>query len=116
MVQIVYKIVSNEEWRRAEATGSFAGAAIDLADGYIHLSDADQVRRTAALHFAGSSGLLLVGVNTDKLGEALVWERSRGGALFPHLYGPLDMAAVVSVEQLPLGTDGMHIFPPEIPV
>ena len=111
MTGIIYKIVPQTLWRKAEAEGAFAGAPVDLADGYIHFSTAGQVRETAAKHFAGQDDLLLVAVATERLGEALKWEVSRGGALFPHLYAPLDLAAVLRVDPLPLGPDGSHVFP-----
>lgn len=98
---IIYKIVAAKEWRAAEAEGVFLGAAIDLADGYIHFSSAAQVEETAAKHFAGQNDLLLVTIDAEKLGEALKWEVSRGGALFPHLYAPLMFDAVVAVSLLP---------------
>ena len=80
--------------------------------GVVHFSAADQVAETAAKHFAGIRDLLLVRVDLQKLGDALKWEPSRGGDLFPHLYGPLELAAVVHVDPLPLGPDGAHQFPP----
>ena len=83
-----------------------------MHDGFIHFSSAEQVEATAAKHFAGQAGLLLVSVDGDKLGAALKWETSRGGALFPHLYGELALAAVTKVEPLPLKADGRHKFPP----
>lgn len=106
----IYKIVSAEAWRAAEAEGVFRGAAIDLADGYIHFSGAAQVEETAAKHFAGQSDLLLVAIDAGKLGDALKWEVSRGGAPFPHLYAPLMLGAVARVSPLPLGADGRHDF------
>lgn len=111
MTTLIYKIVPEAPWRKAEAEGTFAGAPVDLADGYIHFSTAAQVRETAAKHFAGQDDLLLAAIDADRLGEALKWEPSRGGALFPHLYAALDLAAVVWVRPLPLGADGRHIFP-----
>ncbi|CCV03136.1 conserved hypothetical protein [Mesorhizobium metallidurans STM 2683] len=111
MSQIIYKIVPEALWREAERNGSFTGAPIDLADGFIHFSTAVQARETAAKHFAGQTGLLLVAIDAARLGEALKYEVSRGGALFPHLYGPLDLKAVVRVRPLPLGPDGAHQFP-----
>jgi uncharacterized protein (DUF952 family) len=106
----VYKIISAAEWRAAEAEGVFRGSAIDLADGYIHFSAPEQVEETAAKHFAGTSGLLLVAIDSGKLGDALKWEASRGGALFPHLYAPLSLNAVTRVDPLPLGPNGRHDF------
>ena len=107
----IYKICPEALWRAASSAGRFDGAPVDLADGYIHFSTASQVRETAARHFAGQPDLLLVSVDAVRLGNALRYEPSRGGDLFPHLYGPLDLAAVVKVEPLPLGPDGRHLFP-----
>ena len=111
MTGLVYKIVPAALWRDAEVAGAFRGAPVDLADGFIHFSTAGQARETAAKHFAGQEGLLLVAVDAAALGAALRWEPSRGGALFPHLYGPLPLDAVRSVAPLPLGPDGVHAFP-----
>jgi uncharacterized protein (DUF952 family) len=108
----VYKICPAALWRDAERDGVFRGAAVDLQDGFIHFSSADQAAETAAKHFAGQDGLLLLHVDTAGLGERLKWEPSRGGALFPHLYGALELTAVTRVEPLPLGPDGLHSFPP----
>ncbi len=93
----------------------FRGAPVDLADGFIHFSTAAQVAETAARHFAGGRDLVLVSVDGDRLGPALKWEKSRGGALFPHLYAPLALSAVIRTESLPLGDGGLHIFPPLAP-
>lgn len=111
MSQIIYKIAPEALWREAEKNGRFTGAAIDVADGFIHFSTAGQVRETAARHFAGQSDLLLIAIDGNRLGDALKYEVSRGGALFPHLYAPLDLEAVIWVEPLPLGSDGLHQFP-----
>jgi uncharacterized protein (DUF952 family) len=111
MSSIIYKICPEALWREAERLGRFDGAPIDLADGYIHFSTAAQARETAAKHFAGQSDLLLVAIDGDKLGDALKYEVSRGGALFPHLYAPLDLAHVLWANPLPLGADGGHVFP-----
>ncbi|MBX3526729.1 MAG: DUF952 domain-containing protein [Rhodoblastus sp.] len=107
---VIYKIVSTDAWRAAEAAGVFAGAPVDLADGFIHFSTAAQVAETAAKHFAGQTDLLLVAVDGAVLGDALKWEPSRGGALFPHLYAPLDPRAALWASPLPLGPDGRHDF------
>jgi uncharacterized protein (DUF952 family) len=107
----IYKIAPSTLWRAAERAGTFAGAPVDLADGYIHFSTASQARETAAKHFAGQDDLLLIAVDAGALGPALRWEASRGGALFPHLYGALPMSAVLWSETLPLGADGAHAFP-----
>ena len=108
---IIYKICPAALWREAERAGAFDGAEFDRKDGFIHFSAADQVDETAAKHFAGQRELLLVAVDAHALGDRLRWEPSRGGALFPHLYGALPLGAVISVEPLPLGPDGMHVFP-----
>ncbi|MDP3546265.1 MAG: DUF952 domain-containing protein [Phreatobacter sp.] len=107
----IYKISPREAWQQAEAAGRFTGAPVDVADGYIHFSTAAQALETAAKHFAGQADLVLVAVDADALGVALAWEPSRGGALFPHLYADLPMAAVRWVRPLPLGPDGVHVFP-----
>ena len=111
MSKLIYKIVSKDLWQQAEAKGVFDGAPVDHADGYIHISTAEQVRETAAKHFAGQQDLLLAAIDESKLGEKLIYEPSRGGALFPHLYEPLDLSAVVWVKPLPLADDDSHIFP-----
>ncbi len=108
---IIYKICSTQLWRSAEKVGHFTGAPIDEQDGFIHFSTAGQVAETAARHFARAHDLVLVAAEADALGEVLKWEPSRGGALFPHLYGPLPLAAVKWVVPLPLGADGRHVFP-----
>jgi uncharacterized protein (DUF952 family) len=108
----IYKILSATLWREAERSGEFRGSDVDLRDGFIHFSGAGQVADTAAKHFNGQRDLVLLHVDTTKLGGRLKWEPSRGGALFPHLYGGLDLAAVMRVDSLPLGTDGNHKFPP----
>ncbi|RUW48030.1 DUF952 domain-containing protein [Mesorhizobium sp. M1A.F.Ca.ET.072.01.1.1] len=111
MSQFIYKIAPEAMWREAERNGRFTGAPIDIADGFIHFSTAAQVRETAAKHFAGQADLLLIAVDAAKLGNALKYEVSRGGALFPHLYAALALDAVLWVKPLPLGADG-HEFPP----
>ena len=110
----VYKIVAAELWHAAEGSGVFTGAGIDLNDGFIHLSTAAQARRTAELYFKSQGNLVLVAVDGARLGAALKYEASRDGDLFPHLYGPLPLAAVLSVRPLPIGTDGNHIFPEDM--
>ncbi|MCF4126821.1 DUF952 domain-containing protein [Methylobacterium sp. SyP6R] len=108
---LIYKICPAALWRDAEAAGRFDGAAVDLADGFIHFSTAAQAPETAAKHFAGQDNLLLIAIDAEALGEALRYEPSRGGALFPHLYGPLPLSAVRHVAKLPAGPDGVHVFP-----
>ena len=107
----IYKICDAAAWREAERAGVFAGAPVDLADGYIHFSTAGQIAETAARHFAGQRDLVLVAVEADALGAALRYEPSRGGALFPHLYATLPVSAARWVKPLPLGADGQHVFP-----
>jgi uncharacterized protein (DUF952 family) len=107
----IYKICDAAAWRSAECVGEFTGAPVDLADGYIHFSAADQAEETAAKHFAGRPDLVLVAVAAEALGPALKWEPSRGGALFPHLYGRLPLHAVRWAKPLPLSPDGRHAFP-----
>ena len=110
-VELIYKIAPRVLWQQAVAEGVFIGAPVDLADGFIHFSTAGQMRETAAKHFAGQTDLVLVAIDAHRLGPALKWEVSRGGALFPHLYAPLMMDAVAWVVDLPLGPDGQHQFP-----
>lgn len=110
--KLIYHICRREEWAAAEAAGRYDGSSQDHADGFIHFSAADQLAASAARHRAGQDGLVLLTVDAAVLGEALKWEPSRGGQLFPHLYGPLPRAAVRRVDDLPLGPDGRHRFPP----
>ena len=107
---LIYKIFRRPEWDAFRAAGETLGAPIDLTDGYIHFSTSVQVAETAAKHFTHESDLVLLALDADKLGDALKWEPSRGGALFPHLYRPLKLADVVWDKSLPLGASG-HIFP-----
>jgi uncharacterized protein (DUF952 family) len=107
---LIYKLLRTDEWQTLRKEGETTGAPIDVADGYIHLSTAQQVTETAAKHFAGAVGLFLVALETDALGETLEWEVSRGDALFPHLYRKLTMGDVVWAQPLPL-VDGLHQFP-----
>ena len=109
-MNLILKIVGAAEWREAEAAGVFAGAGVDLSDGYIHFSTAAQAGDTAAKWFAGRTDLVLAAVDADTLGAALRWEPSRGGALFPHLYAPLSLSSVRWARALPLGADGRHVF------
>lgn len=107
---LIFKLASAPLWREAEAAGIFSGAPIDLADGFIHFSTAAQTRETTAKHFSGQSDLMLIAVDADLLKDRLRWEVSRGGQLFPHLYGPLPLDAVRSAEPVPLASDGSHDF------
>jgi uncharacterized protein (DUF952 family) len=108
---LIYHMCREEEWRAAAPTGCYAGSSQDAADGFIHFSTAAQIVESAARHRAGQSDLVLLAVDPARLGSALRWEKSRGGALFPHLYGALSCAAVRRVFPLPLGADGRHVFP-----
>lgn len=111
----VYKICTRSEWNPACAAGVYKGSAVDLADGFIHFSSAEQVRETAAKHFADQTDLVLVEIDPARLpADALKWEASRGGALFPHLYADLPTDAATVVHDLPF-VDGAHQFPAEIP-
>ena len=114
MVKTIYKIVPQELWQDARKAGVFRGASIDLRDGYIHFSTGAQAIETARLHFAGQGDLLLVAVDATVFGDALKWEPSRGGALFPHLFADLPLDAVLWEKPLPLDPDGAHVFPTEI--
>ncbi len=107
---LIFKIFRRAEWDALRSAGQTTGAPVDLADGFIHFSTAEQVAGTAARHFATESDLVLVAVDAGKLGADLKWEPSRGGALFPHLYRALTLGDVVWDKSLPLGATG-HIFP-----
>ena len=108
---MIYKVCSASAWREAERQGVFRGSADDQRDGFIHFSTASQVAGTVAKHFSGQTGLFLIAVDADALGEALKWEPSRGGELFPHLYGELDIGAVVKILDLRARSDGSHDIP-----
>lgn len=110
---MIYKILRSEEWAALQADGETAGAPIDVADGYVHFSTAEQVRETASKHFGGAEGLMLLAYDEAVMTGDLHWEPSRGGALFPHLYGPLRLADVVWAKPLPVQGDG-HVFPDDL--
>lgn len=114
MSTIVYKILAADEWQAAKRAGSYAGSADDARDGFIHLSTADQLAGTAARHFRGKPGLVLVAFDAASLGPGLKWEPSRGGALFPHLYAVLPTAPALRVEPLPLDPDGVPVLPQDL--
>lgn len=107
---VAFKILSRADWRAALAEGRYDGSAVDLTDGYIHLSAADQLEGTAAKHYAGQADLMLVEVDLTALGEGLIWEPSRGGALFPHIYGALPIAATRDARGLSVTADGRMIL------
>jgi uncharacterized protein (DUF952 family) len=108
----VYKILPATLWVDAQRNGVFYGSPVDIKDGFIHFSTAEQAAETAAKHFAGEPDLLLLHVDANRLGARLKWEPARRGALFPHLYGALDLTAVIRVDPLPLAADSRHHFPP----
>jgi len=111
---MIYKICTQNEWRHFGAAGEFAGSPDDLRDGFIHLSGPDQVARTAAKFFTGRTDLILLAIDPTRLGNSLRWEPSASGTHYPHVYGPLPMAAVVASTPLTVGPDGHHILPPEL--
>ena len=115
MNDVIYKVVEAEAWREAEAIGAYQGSADDARDGFIHLSAAVQLPGTLAKHYAGQEGLVLVAVDGAALGGALVWEPSRGGELFPHLYAPLPTSAALWTAPITLGSDGMHQLAADVP-
>ena len=108
---LIYKIITLDLWQAAQARGVVDGMPVDHADGYMHFSSAAQVHETARKHFAGQSNLILLAVSADDLGADLRWDVSRGGALFPHLYAPLPVAAVASARPLATGADGNPLLP-----
>jgi uncharacterized protein (DUF952 family) len=110
-VRTIYKICPASDWREAERHGVFRGSADDLRDGFIHFSTASQVEGTARKHFSGQPGLLLIAIDAESLGDALRWEVSRGGELFPHLYGDLDLRHVTAVRDMRTRPDGYHDIP-----
>lgn len=99
MSDTAYKILTRDQWQAFEAEGLFLGAPVDLTDGYIHLSTAEQLEETIAKHFAGQTGLVVAEVDLTTLGETIKWEVSRKDQLFPHIYGPLPMSAITKVER-----------------
>lgn len=106
-----FKILSVADWQMTLTEGQYDGSVVDKADGYIHLSTLDQLEGTASKHYAGQSDLMLVEVDLEVLGDTLVWEPSRGGALFPHIYGPLPVAATNNPQTLSVTNDGEMILP-----
>ena len=103
---LIYKVFRAREWARLEAAGETRGAPIDVADGYVHFSTAAQLGETVRRHFAGERGLWLIAVDAGAAGDAIRWEPSRGGALFPHLYRPLVRADVLWARPIADGPDG----------
>jgi len=111
---LIFKIVERAAWQAACGDGLYRGSVDDLNDGFIHFSTRAQVHGTAAKHFRGRSDLILVAFPADALGSALVWEPSRGGDLFPHLYGTLSTALALWERNLPLGSDGVPQIPEDL--
>ena len=107
----IFRLLARDVWDRAVNEGVFRGTEHDVRDGFIHFSTAEQVAETARRHYAGVADLVLLWVDVDVLGSALRWEPSRGGALFPHLYGELPASAVRRIAAVPLAADGSHVFP-----
>ena len=107
----IYHVCRREEWRNAESSGLYVGSTQDVADGFIHFSSAAQIVESVARHRAGQDGLVIIEVDSARLGDGLRWEASRRGDLFPHVYGKLALTSVVRVAALPLGADGRHVFP-----
>jgi uncharacterized protein (DUF952 family) len=110
-VRTIYKICHASAWREAERQGTYRGSADDARDGFIHFSTASQVAETAKKFFFGQTGLFLIAVDADALGDALRWEPSRNDELFPHLYGELDLGAVTGVLDMRARSDGYHDIP-----
>ena len=111
MVRMIYHMCSAEAWEEAKLAGVYRGSDDDRRDGFLHFSTAEQIAESARRHRAGQAGLVLLAVESARLGDRLRWEPSRGLQLFPHLYGPLDPDEAASVRPLPLGPDGLHVFP-----
>ena len=109
--KLIFHVCKRAEWEAARDRGRYAGSSQDAADGFIHFSTAEQVVASVAKHRAGQDDLVILEVDAAPLGAALRWEPSRGGQLFPHLYGPLPVDAVSRAAALPLGTDARHVFP-----
>jgi uncharacterized protein (DUF952 family) len=108
----IYKILPRPDWEAAQGARVYQGSPVDHADGFIHFSSAEQAQETARRHFHGQADLVVLEIEADDLGEALKWEPSRGGALFPHLYGALDCRLVRAVSEAPLGPDGAPVIGP----
>lgn len=110
---LIYKIFRADEWAALQDKGATDGAPIDVTDGFVHFSTAEQAAETAAKHFAGVDYLTLLACNADAMGDDLKWEVSRGGALFPHLYRQIRLSDVVWSRPLPF--DGaVHQFPEDM--
>ncbi|MEQ8444201.1 MAG: DUF952 domain-containing protein [Alphaproteobacteria bacterium] len=112
---MIYHLAKKSAWNEAQETGVYRGAEADRADGFLHLSTDKQIRESARKHRTGESDLVLLFVDETQLPETLVWEASRGGQLFPHLYESLPIAAVTGTADLPLDRSGDHVFPENLP-
>ncbi|KWV41874.1 hypothetical protein AS026_22115 [Rhizobium altiplani] len=110
-MKLVYKIVPELAWKETEGQSEFKGFGIDLNDPFIHLSDSDQVESTLEKFFKSQAGLVLVEIDSDSLGDSIVWEKSEDDNLFPHLYGSLPISSVKNVYPISLGADGKHVLP-----
>ncbi len=110
---LIYKVLRATEWQTLKQDGTTAGAPIDVSDGFVHFSTAEQLAQTLALHFTEEDGLVLLACESEPLGAALKWEPSRGGALFPHLFRQLRMTDVAWSAPLSLD-NGIHVLPPEV--
>ncbi len=115
MTAIIYKVAPSQDWQAARAAGVYHGSPDDERDGFIHFSTSAQLPGTLAKHFAGQGGLVLIAVDAGALGDKLAWEPSRGGDLFPHLYGALQTDAVLWYTPLALNPDGTHDLPATLP-
>jgi uncharacterized protein (DUF952 family) len=111
MTAVIFHVCPWSAWRAARAEGVYRGGPLDLKDGFIHFSTPETLAGTLATHLAGQEGLCLLEVEAERLGERLVWEESRGGVQFPHLYASLDPALVRAVHDLPLDDGGGHVLP-----
>src|SRR5690606_19257644 len=107
----LFKVTTTELWSKAQTSGILPPSPIDVGDGFMHLSAQSQLRETLRLHFAGQDGLMLLEIDQSGLGEALVWEVSRGGALFPHVYGAVPLSAVLSAHTISVTSDGQVDLP-----
>ncbi|MFY7761770.1 DUF952 domain-containing protein [Aquidulcibacter sp.] len=115
MNSLAYKIETRSAWAKAQSAGVYTGSALDVTDGFIHLSARNQVRATLTMWFKDQPDLILATIGLTQLGDTVVWEASRGGALFPHIYGPIPMSVVQEVIALPLLADGSHDLPVSFP-
>ncbi len=114
--QIIYHMCRSDEWQSATERAQYYGSSQDIADGFIHFSTAAQIKESAARHRAGQDNLVLLWVDPTLIrGATLKWEKSRGGQLFPHLYGPLTRESVIRTDALNLGAAGLHVFPSDFP-